>query len=197
MDPSSELRTSASLLGRLHASADPDAWVLFVRRYGPLLYRWCRRWHLQEADIEDVTQNILFKLARRLRDFRYDAGQSFRAYLKTLAHYACCDLLAERQKAGGGHAENAMLEQLNRVEAREDLARRLADEFDQELLERAMQEVRALVEPHTWEAFLLTAQEGLSGAEVAQRLQMTIAGVFKARSRVQQMLRERVAPADD
>jgi RNA polymerase sigma-70 factor (ECF subfamily) len=89
-----------------------------------------------------------------------------------------------------------MVEQLNRVEAREDLARRLVEEFDQELLERAMQEVRHLVEPHTWEAFRLTAQEGLAGAEVAQRLDMTVIAVFKARSRVQQMLRERVERED-
>jgi hypothetical protein len=73
--------------------------------------------------------------------------------------------------------------------------RRLAEEFDQELLERAMQEVQGLVEPHTWEAFRLTSQEGLSGAEAAARLNMAVTAVFKARSRVQQMLRERVESA--
>ena len=85
-----------------------------------------------------------------------------------------------------------MLRQLNQLEARDDLARRLAEEFDLELLERANDEVQGLVEPQTWQAFRLTAEEGLSGAEVAQRLNMSVAAVFKARSRVQQMLRERV-----
>ena len=46
------------------------------------------------------------------------------------------------------------------------------------------------VEPHTWEAFRLTAQEGLSGAEVAARLGMQVATVFVARSTVQKMLQE-------
>jgi RNA polymerase sigma-70 factor (ECF subfamily) len=55
-----------------------------------------------------------------------------------------------------------------------------------------MQEVQGVVEPHTWEAFRLTAQEGLSGAEAAARLHMTVTAVFKPGSRVQQMLRERV-----
>jgi RNA polymerase sigma-70 factor (ECF subfamily) len=194
MDPSPKTRTSASLLGRLRGAGDAEAWALFVRRYGPLLYRWCRAWGLQEADIEDITQNVLVKLAHRLRDFQYDASQSFRAYLKTLAHYACCDLLADRRQAA---ADSAIDEQLNNVAAREDLAQRLAEEFDQELLEQAMQEVRGLVEPHTWEAFRLTAQEGLAGAEVAGRLNMTVTAVFKARSRVQQMLRERVEREGD
>jgi RNA polymerase sigma-70 factor (ECF subfamily) len=193
MHPDSSQRTRASLLQRLQQEApDPDAWAQFVQRYGPLLYRWCRSRGLQQADIEDVTQEVLAKLARRLRTFRYDRQQSFRAYLITLAHYAWCDLLADRQQAALGTGDSKVLHELNNVEARDDLARRLAEEFDQELLERAMQEVQALVEPQTWEAFRLTAQEGLSGAEAAARLNMAVTAVFKARSRVQQMLRERV-----
>jgi RNA polymerase sigma-70 factor (ECF subfamily) len=162
-----------------------------------LLYRWCRSRGLQEADTEDVTQEVLVKLARRLRTFHYDGKRSFRSYLKTLAHYAWCDLLADRQKAAQGTGDSRVLHELNNLEARDDLARRLAEEFDQELLERAMQEVQALVEPHTWEAFRLTAQEGLSGAETAARLNMAVTAVFKASSRVQQMLRERVESADE
>jgi RNA polymerase sigma-70 factor (ECF subfamily) len=193
MPPDSSLATSASLLERLQREApDPDAWPQFVRHYGPLLYRWCRSWGLQEADTEDVTQNVLVKLARRLRDFRYDPKQSFRAYLRTLAHYAWCDLLAERQQTPPGSGDSQVLRELNSLEARDDLARRLEEEFDLELLERARQEVQNLVEPQTWEAFRVTAEEGLSGAEAAQRLNMSVAAVFKARSRVQQMLRERV-----
>jgi RNA polymerase sigma-70 factor (ECF subfamily) len=197
MHPDSSHRTRASLLGRLQQEVpDPDAWPQFVHRYGPLLYRWCRSRGLQEADTEDVTQEVLAKLARRLRTFRYDGQQSFRAYLTTLAHYAWCDLLADRKQAALGTGDSKVLHELNNVEARDDLARRLAEEFDQELLERAMQEVKSLVEPHTWEAFRLTAQEGLSGAEAAARLNMAVTAVFKARSRVQQMLRERVDAAD-
>ena len=48
------------------------------------------------------------------------------------------------------------------------------------------------MKPQTWEAFRLTAEEGLSGVEAAGRLHMSVAAVFKARSRVQQMLRQRV-----
>ena len=193
MPTDSSLRTSASLLGRLQQEPpDPGAWPQFVRRYGPLLYRWCRSRGLQVADIEDVTQNVLVKLARRLRDFRYDGNQSFRGYLKTLAHYACCDLLAERQQAGQGTGDSRVLHELNSVEAREDLAQRLREEFDLELLEQIRQEVQGLVGPQTWEAFRLTAEEGVSGAEVAGRLNLSVAAVFKARSRVQQMLRERI-----
>src|SRR5277367_5157295 len=108
MNYSREGRTSASLLARLQEADEPDAWAQFRRRYGPLLYRWCRAWNLQEADAWDVTQDVLVKLARRLGDFKYDPAQSFRAYLKTLAHYACYDLLAACRKAGTGSADSAV-----------------------------------------------------------------------------------------
>src|SRR4051794_25181714 len=64
--------TSASLLIRLQqAPADQDAWLEFLRRYGPRIHNWCRRWGLQEADAQDVTQNVLLKLTRAMQAFRY------------------------------------------------------------------------------------------------------------------------------
>jgi RNA polymerase sigma-70 factor (ECF subfamily) len=197
MPADSSPNTSTALLGRLRQEApDPEAWPQFVRRYGPLLYRWCRAWNLQEADIEDVTQTVLVKLARRLRTFQYDPAQSFRAYLKTLAHYAWCDLVADQQRPGAGTGDSAVLRQLEGTAARDDLARRLEEDFDQELLELAMQKVRQRIAAPTWEAFRLTALEGLSGAEAAARLGLTVAAVFKARSRVQRMLKDEVTEGE-
>jgi DNA-directed RNA polymerase specialized sigma24 family protein len=61
------------------------------------------------------------------------------------------------------------------------------------VLEEAAERVRERVEPHTWEAFRLTAFEGLSGADAAARLGLKVCTVFKARSRVQHLLQEEVA----
>ncbi len=44
----------------------------------------------------------------------------------------------------------------------------------------------------TWDAFRLTALEGLSGAEAAGRLGMKVAAVYVARSEVQKRLRDEV-----
>jgi RNA polymerase sigma-70 factor (ECF subfamily) len=194
MDPSSNLSTSASLLARLGRSEiDQQAWAEFVRRYGPLLYRWCRHWNVQEADAQDVTQAVLTRLVAKLQAFEYDATRSFRAYLKTLTGYAWRDLLEARRRAGAGTGDSTYLELLETVEARDDLTRRLEEEFDRELLEEAIVRVRARVAGHTWEAFRLTALEGLSGADAAARLGMNVYTVFKAKNRVQKLLQEEVA----
>jgi RNA polymerase sigma-70 factor (ECF subfamily) len=49
------------------------------------------------------------------------------------------------------------------------------------------------VAPQTWQAFWLTALEGLSGAEAATRIPMQVAQVYVAKRRVEKMLREEIA----
>jgi RNA polymerase sigma factor (sigma-70 family) len=186
-------RTSLTLLGRLR-TAKPDAieWSEFVRRYGPQVDRWCRRWGLQGADAEDVTQTVMARLATRIRDFKHERPRSFRTYLKSITHYAWQDLLESRRRAPMGTGQTTMLERLVEVEARDDLVTRLADAYDHELLDLAMDRVRLRVEPRTWEAFRLSAIEGLSGAAVAAAVGMEVATAYKARSKVQKMLHEEV-----
>ena len=197
MATSSTPSTSTTLLGRLRQEpADQAAWGEFVRRYGPQVYRWCRRWQLQEADAEDVTQAVLVRLTERMRTFHYDPAGSFRAYLRAVARYAWCDFLEARKQPGAGAGGSDVLGLLETVQAGDDLVRRLDEQFDQEVLAEAQDRVRLRVEPHTWEAFRLTALEGLSGAEAATRLGLKVATVYKAKSKVQQMLHDEVSHLD-
>src|SRR5262249_9591342 len=183
------LRTRTSLLLRLRqAPLDQEAWAEFVDRYGRHIHAWCRRWGLQEADAEDVTQDVLLRLARKLRDFSYDPARRFRAWLKTLPHHAWSDFLGGRGRELSGDSD--VRHALETVQARDDLARRLQETFDQELLELACARVRERVEEHTWQAYRLTAVDGLSGAEVGAQLGMQVGTVFKAKSKVHAMLQE-------
>jgi RNA polymerase sigma-70 factor (ECF subfamily) len=58
------------------------------------------------------------------------------------------------------------------------------------LLEEAKRRGRRRAQPHRWEAFRLLAEEGLSGAEAAERLGMPVAHAFVAKSDVLRMLQE-------
>jgi RNA polymerase sigma factor (sigma-70 family) len=189
-----EVRTSVTLLGRLRdRGSDPAAWNEFIARYQPLLNTWGRRWGLQEADAQDVTQTVLLRLSERLGSFQYDPTRSFRSYIKTLARYAWLDMMDLKRKPGAnGSGDTGILEALDNVTARDDLSEQLADEFDRELYERAAERVRQRVEPHTWQAFHLTGLDGLSGAAAASRLNMEVATVFKAKSKVQKMLKDEI-----
>ena len=188
-----DLRTSATLLGRLHDNpTDQVAWSQFVDRYGPRIYGWCRRWNLQDADAKDVTQAVLAALCIKMKTFTYDPSLSFRGWLRTLTHHTWSDLVASRRPVLLGGSQGEESDWLESLEARDDLVERLNEQFDRELLEEATVRVRLRVEPHTWEAFRLTAIERMSGAAVAERLGMKVATVFKAKSKVQRMLREEI-----
>lgn len=193
MDAEPADATSISLLLRLRMTpADQGAWREFVTRYGRRIFLWCRHWGLQEADAEDVTQNVLSILAERLRTFEYDAGGSFRAWLKTVSHHAWGKYASQLAKPGRGAGDDAANSALTSVAARDDLASRLSEEFDHELLDLAMLRVARRVEPHTWQAFTLTALDGLSGPEAAERIGIPVAMVYVGRSRVQKMIKDEI-----
>jgi RNA polymerase sigma factor (sigma-70 family) len=188
-----QMDTRVSLLIRLRREpADQRAWDEFARRYGPQIRAWCQQWGLQAADADDVSQNVLLKLAHHLRSFVYDPGRRFRGFLRTMAHNACMDYLDSTRRGMAVGDDTGVHAVLESVPAREDLAARLEAAFDLERLEIAQAHVRQRIEPHTWEAFRLTALEGQSGTDAAARLGMQVGTVFKAKSKVQQMLREEI-----
>ncbi len=184
-------RTPITLLARLRQDPqDRKAWDEFVARYRPKIHAWCTAWGLQPADADDVTQTVLVKLVQKMQHFQYDPARSFRAWLRTVTQHAWNDFTDGLRREAGSRAPD--LGALETAEARADLAQRLNDEFDHELMDLALKSVRERVAAHTWEAFLLTTLNGLSGAEAAQKLNQPVAHVFVAKHRVQKMLQEEI-----
>jgi RNA polymerase sigma-70 factor (ECF subfamily) len=186
-------KTDFTLLARLRQDPkDQAAWGDFVARYGPKILGWCRRWRLQQADCQDVTQEVLLKLNRLMATFEYDPARSFRAWLKTLAHHAWCDFVAQRRREGLGRCDSQLVAFLESSKAGADLAEDLQDEFRREVLDRAMARVRPRVASRTWDAFCLTALEGWSGSAAGGQLQMKVAQVYLAKSRVTKRIEQEV-----
>jgi RNA polymerase sigma-70 factor (ECF subfamily) len=184
--------TSLSLLERIQLNPDdPQAWSLFIERYQPRIRRWCLACGLQDSDADDVAQDVLLKLFAALRKFRYDPVKSFRAWLKTITQHAWSDFVSARRKDPGYNARSIALV-ADSAEAQSDLERQIEEAFDRELLEVAMHRIKPRVKASTWDAFRLTAVDGLSGADAAQKLGMPVAHVFVAKHRVQKMLQEEV-----
>lgn len=188
--------TSATLLGRLKNSAtDEEAWVEFVRRYGPQIESWARHWPCCACDPEDITQRVLIKLLQAMKTFKYNPQGNFRAWLKEVVHNVAldvCDEAGPRERVGTDAAQFA----LDCAEAREDLNTRLATEYDLELLGLAHTHVRMRVAPVTWEAYCLSREQPCSVQEIAERLGIPVSAVYVARSRILKMLEEEVRLLD-
>jgi RNA polymerase sigma factor (sigma-70 family) len=195
MSHPSPSRTGSTLYALLRDPTDPQNWGAFVERYGRQIYGWCRRWGLQEADAQDMTQNVLTKLVRRMRTFRYDPGKgAFRSWLKAVTDSAQMDLVADRRRPGAaGTGDSDVQELIQTAAANDDLTKVLQEEYERELLAEAMARVQLRVSPRDWEVFSALARDGRSGKEVAAEYGMSVAAAFMAKSRVQQKLADEVA----
>jgi RNA polymerase sigma-70 factor (ECF subfamily) len=184
-----EVRTGSSLLVLLREPADPEAWKRFVQRYTPVVANWCRRWCLQSADIDEVTQEVLLKLVRGISKFPYDPAKGhFRGWLLTLTHNVWRDIRDRRKRTGWASGDPHVQHLLEEQEDRVGLSEALDQEFLVEVYEEAKARVQLRVSRATWQAFQLLALEERPGAEVAAQLGMKVAAAYAARRRVQKML---------
>lgn len=196
-NPVSDTQTSYTLLTRVRDVNDQQAWNEFVECYAPKIFVWCRRFHLQESDASDVTQEVLVKLVGAMQSFVYDPARgSFRGWLKTITTNAVRDLGRTWQRNGravGDTNLSQLLESLEDPEAVRVLEDVIEGAHQQQILQEAATQVALRVQPHTWKAYQLTAVEQRPAAQVARELQMRISEVYVAKSRVMKMLRETIA----
>jgi RNA polymerase sigma-70 factor (ECF subfamily) len=147
MDSMHEDPRLVSLLERLSRDpTDEGARSDLLRLCGPRIQAWCRNWGLQEADAQDVRQQVLLELAEKMRTFTYDPTLSFLQWLKNVTRNTWSDWIRQRERRRDRTGEDEVPTLLEQMPVREDLARRLEEQYDQELLV---------------EAFWLLALEGL------------------------------------
>ncbi len=191
-----DVLTSLTLVNGLRDPGNGGAWRTFLDHYQTLIGDWCRRLGLNHTDIEEVSAAVLAKLVEGIRT--YDPARRFRAWLRTVVHNEVRDLRRRRGRRPGDWAsgDSNVRAQLDNLEApEEDLACRLEAEVQEvrQMARRIAAAVQARVQPHTWQAFELTEAEGLPAEEVAHRLGMSLAAVYKARHRVLGLLRDEAA----
>jgi len=187
--------TNPSLIFRLtRAPQDSATWEQFVVLYGPVLLDWCSKNGVQQADAQDISQEVLLQISRQIQRLDYDPALNFRGWLRAVVHGAWCDWV-EYQNSHKRRLQGASntLDSLNQIQARDDLIARLESQYDRELYGLASRAVRQLVEPQTWQAFEWQAVDGLSAAEVGERLGMKAASALGARYRVTKLLREQIS----
>jgi RNA polymerase sigma factor (sigma-70 family) len=186
--------TRASLLLRLGDAHDHEAWVEFVTLYEPVVYRRLRQHGLQDGDARDVMQELFLIVSRNIDRWDSDKGRgSFRGWLRRVLRNLVINWLKNPQRriAPGGAEVQAMLELLPAAGEQETV------EFDREfrraLFHRAGERVQSEVQAATWQAFWETSVAGLSPADAAAKLGMTVGGVRVAKCRVLARLKAAVA----
>jgi RNA polymerase sigma-70 factor (ECF subfamily) len=186
--------TRASLLVRIRDSRDAQAWCQFVDLYAPLIHGFGRKHGLQDADAADLTQEVLGIVARSIQKLDYDPRRgSFRGWLFTIVRNRVRNFLSRRrpydQGSGDTGAHDLLQEQPDRAEGPDGC---WEQDYERQLFACAAKYVQRRVHDWTWQAFWETTVKRASAREVAGRLNMTVAAVYLAKSRVMAQLKEQI-----
>ena len=88
------LLTRRTLLSRLRNLDDQESWRTFFDLYWRLLYNVARRSGLDDADAQEIVQDTVVAVARKMPGFRYDPARgTFRQWLLRITRRRIVDHL--------------------------------------------------------------------------------------------------------
>ncbi len=85
MDKTDFLATRSTLLNRMKNDGDQEGWVDFFNTYWKLIYSVAKKVGLSDADAQDVVQETILTVHRKIKEFDYDRNKgSFKGWLKVI-----------------------------------------------------------------------------------------------------------------
>jgi RNA polymerase sigma factor (sigma-70 family) len=186
--------TRYSLLLRIQDPHNQVAWAEFTALYEPLIYRLARQKGLQDADAQDLCQDVFRAVAGAARRWTPDAGRGpFRAWLFRVARNLLMNFFRHKRRHPRGTGDSDFQQMLEAQPAPADeYWQAVEDEYRRELFQLAARSVEPQFSRSTWQAFWSTAIKAQTVEEVAEQLGMSTGAVYIAKSRVLARLRERV-----
>lgn len=189
--------TRDSLLVQVQDPLNREAWDQFSLIYRPVIYRLARNRGLQDADAQDLAQQVLISVASAIGDWeKSNASTRFRHWLRRVTRNAIVNALTRRPKdrAAGGSSVQQLLK---RCEPDHAAHAEIEEAYRRELYQRAAKQVRVDVNPETWQAFDLTMIQGKTIEDAASELNKSVGTIYASRSRVMRRLREAVLDLQD
>jgi RNA polymerase sigma-70 factor (ECF subfamily) len=190
--------TRHSLLSRLKNWDDQESWNDFFNTYWRLVYGVALKAGLSEQEAEEVVQETVITVARRIPEFKYDpAVCSFKTWLMNLTRWRIVDQLRKRKSGHarfhtGGDEPNALdIEQIPDPSSL-DWDAVWDTEWKRHVLEVATERVRRRVNPEHFQMFTLCAFKDWPVRKVAQKLKARVSQVYLAKHRVGLLIRKEV-----
>jgi RNA polymerase sigma-70 factor (ECF subfamily) len=186
------LPTRASLLSRLRDLGDSDSWRAFFETYWRLLYNVARKSGLNDSEAQDVVQETVIAVARKMPAFRYDPAKgSFKQWLLLITRRRIQDQLRRRyrslpQAKGPPSVLQQRVEDLPAAAPAPDVQVELDWEqaWQDNLFHAALARVRQRANPKHYQVFDYCVLQGMPAPEVARMLGLNAAQVYLARHRM-------------
>lgn len=196
------LPTRKSLLTRLKNWDDQEGWRQFFETYWRLIYGVARRAGFNDSEAQDVVQDTIIGVARKMKSFSYDpALGSFKSWLMLNIRSRIADHLRKRHAAGrvfaGTTAEGDFASGAIGIESIADpvvanFEQVYEEQWKQNLLETAVAAVKAQVSVKQFMMFDLYALKQQPMSKVTRALGVNAAQVYLAKHRVGRLIKDEV-----
>ena len=183
--------THITLLNRVRFQTDSEAWREFVGIYGPLIYNYCRKFHLKDCDAEDVCQEVFRKISTSMHSFEYNRQLGrFRSWLGKVTYHEICRYFKNNKRFQNQSGTPGLRDEIYEQAGESDAA--WADEFCSHIYSTALNNIQPLFDNQTWKAFELTWIEDLGAQQASEKLGAEITWIYKAKFLVQKKLKEEI-----
>ncbi len=178
------------LLERARAG-DHQALETLLERHQAQVYRFGMKMCRDPEDAQDVLQDTLLSVARGVRDFR--GASSISTWLYAIARSFC---IKKRRRSKFAPDEERSLDVEMTAEGRQlaDPAQSPDEALAGKEVERALEQAIHALEPMYREVLLLRDVEGLTAAEVAEVIGVSVQAVKSRLHRARLSVRAQVAP---
>jgi RNA polymerase sigma-70 factor (ECF subfamily) len=205
--PDRSLATRESLLRRLTDCGDQSSWREFYATYRDLIWRFALKAGCTETEADEVVQETVIAVARKLPEFKYDpAVCAFKTWLLNQTAWRVKDQIRKRGKVGqasnlsGAGKKPALPSDDRRTATVERVADPAANELEavwetewqQTVMEVAMRRVKEQANLKECQMFDLYVLRGWLAREVARALGVSVARVYLAKHRIAPLVRREI-----
>ncbi|MCA9138200.1 MAG: sigma-70 family RNA polymerase sigma factor [Planctomycetales bacterium] len=189
--------THSSLIERVKDLSDGASWIEFLGIYQPVVFRMATRRGLQNADAEDVMQQVFTSIARSIDDWTGGPNEPpFRAWLSTIARNAITKSLA-RQPVARATGRSSMFALLHEYPDPVATMAEVGLESRKELVRWATEQIKHEFSVESWDVFWRTSINGDSIENVAATTGRSAGSIYVIRYRVISRLKEKVSEVSE
>jgi RNA polymerase sigma-70 factor (ECF subfamily) len=192
------LPTRRSLIERLRDLGDQPSWREFFDTYWKLIYGAAIRAGLSDHEAEDVVQETVIGVARKMESFRYDPSVcSFKGWLMHVTRCRIADQFRRRRPQNvplaAPRADTTAETTLNLHDPAANVLEGIwNEEWQKNLVDVAMDRVRRRVNPEHYQIFHLHAVKGLGVRDVAKLTGASLPKVYVTYHRIAKLVKAEV-----
>jgi len=197
--------TRQSLLSRLKDLGDQESWRVFFDTYWKLIYSTSVKAGLTDAEAQDAVQETVISVMKSMPNFQYDPAKgTFKSWLLRLTKWRIGDQLRKRQRgiqhqshggpgSAGAETADGPVDMEHHVTAGAEFDAMWDEEWEQNLLDAAVERVKKKVDPVAYQLFDLYVLKKWKVSKVANTLKVNPGMVYLTKHRIGHLIKKEIA----